>query len=85
MKKVYKAPEIVFESFSLSVSIAATCPQEANAARGTCGYEMGYGMVVFLETVHGCKKENGGTPIVDGANDRLCYHNPSDDYRLFNS
>ena len=81
MKKVYRAPEIVFESFSLNVSIASDCAVETNAAKGTCGYKMGWDMVIFLDGVPGC------LDIVEETegNDSYCYHNPSDETRLFGS
>ena len=86
MKKVYRAPEIVFESFSLNVSIAADCVVDANAAKGTCGYQMGWDTVIFLANVTNCKEENGGTVIEEPTeNDSYCYHNPSEETRLFGS
>ena len=81
MKKVYRAPEIVFESFSLNVSIATGCAAEANATKGTCGYQLGWDMIIFLEGIYGC------ADVVEEPkdNDGYCYHNPSDDTRLFGS
>ena len=82
MKKVYRAPEIVFESFSLNVSIAVDCVVEANAAKGTCGYKMGWDTIIFLEGISGC------TDVIEepkNTDDGYCYHNPTDDTRLFGS
>ena len=82
MKKLYKAPEIVFESFSLSVSIASDCAVGTNATQGSCGYDMGWGMYIFFQGITACS-----TPIVDESdiNNMICYHNPTDETRLFSS
>lgn len=86
MKKVYRAPEIVFESFSLNVSIAADCAVETNATKGTCGYDMGWGMNVFFVGIAGCGIEITDETIENNPNtNTICYHNPTDDTRLFGS
>lgn len=82
MKKTYSKPDILFEDFSLSVSIAANCEEETNFAKDQCGYRFAPGMVIFLEGVTGCT-----TKIEDGSDsyNGICYHNPSDINNLFNS
>ena len=82
MKKQYTAPGIVFESFSLSVSIAASCAVETNATKGSCGYDMGWNMFVFFEGIDACHikiAEDGDL------NNTICYHNPTEESRLFSS
>lgn len=78
MKKPYSAPEILFEDFSLSSSIAAGCEFIANAAENVCGYQSRYGMV-FTEKVSGCDFKEPDT------NDSLCYHVPNDYANIFSS
>ena len=79
MKKLYAKPEIVFESFVASTSIAAGCEFITNLqAEGTCGYLTRNG-VVFMETISGCIYKEPDT------NDRLCYHVPVDTANIFNS
>ncbi len=80
MKKSYSTPDIMFESFSLSTSIAA-CDVETNFNEGVCGYEVYPGFVIFKYGVDACfnKIESG----VFG--DSLCYDNPSGLTNLFSS
>ncbi len=80
MKKSYSAPDIVFESFSLSTSIAA-CDIETNFNEGRCGYEIYPGFSIFTIGVTGCLSqiENG----IYG--DSICYDNPSGLANLFSS
>ena len=73
MKKVYSKPEIFFECFRMSSSIANTCavptvdePFEPN----------GMGFEIF---VNNC----AFTP--DDERDGVCYQNPNDDTRIFSS
>lgn len=76
MKKSYVKPQVYFEDFQLSASIAGDCKDYIqNPTEGTCGYIM-VGMTIFLETVSGCLEVNGGTPIADGKNEynTFCYH-----------
>lgn len=81
MKKIYSKPEILFEDFSMSDSIAAGCEVTTDLQNaGNCGYKFGKG-TVFLDTVQACTYK-----VTDGdAYDGFCYHNPSVTYNLFNS
>ena len=87
MGKIYTKPDIVFESFSLSTSIAAGCEVKTNTPHsGTCGVQYG-AMTVFLTGVGGCGHQ---LPFekdywVDKFGNAFCYHNPSEDSNLFNS
>lgn len=82
MKKVYTKPQLMFESFSLSTSIAGGCDAIVDTYRGgTCGLNMGF-VVVFAD-VPGttCTQKIAMTESWNG----ICYHNPTDDNNLFNS
>lgn len=82
MKKKYSAPDIAFESFALSSSIAA-CDVGTNQSEGSCGYEFAPGIVIFVEQQQGC-----GTPTVDGSKEYngVCYDVPTEDLKqLFSS
>ena len=81
MKKTYTKPEIMFEDFSLSTSIALACKYGAHHAEYACPYEDEDMMIiVFIDHSMGCQDlvENG---IYNG----LCYHNPDDDTKIFAS
>lgn len=81
MKKVYAKPEIVFENFSLSTSIAAGCDHDTSLQTyGVCGIEWG-GDTIFLTDILGCIDKYD----TDDGNSGICYHNPTDTTKLFNS
>lgn len=87
MGKIYKKPDIVFESFSLSTSIAAGCEVKTNTPHsGTCGYKFG-AVMVFVEGVNNCtyKPPMNSDTWMDDYGNGFCYHNPSEDSNLFNS
>ena len=82
MKKTYTKPEIVFESFSFSTSIAGDCERiVGNPSRGTCGVPDATGQFpVFIDSNTGC--------VITGSDDQydgFCYHVPVDSKNLFNS
>lgn len=79
MKKEYKKPELLFDSFELSTSIAAGCANKVDTfARGSCG--IAYGPVVlFLKSMTAVCTMG----IEDG--DGYCYHNPDDTRNMFSS
>lgn len=83
MKKCYSKPEIAFEDFSLSVSIAAGCEQIVNSGVNVCKWYISFGSgtrEVFNDSVSGgCQT----TPAEAGF-DTLCYHVP-DGYNTFTS
>lgn len=71
MKKSYVKPQMYFESFQLSASIAAGCTFKANAAENVCAFkDPDFGMI-FTDSVEACKI----TP--PSGNDKVCYHAPS--------
>lgn len=82
MKKTYSQPDILFENFSLSTSIAEVCAVVTHTPQdGTCGVMFGDRMV-FIGNVDGCAiKVADGSPVFNG----LCYHVPIDTNALFNS
>ena len=75
MKKVYSKPDIAFEDFTVSTSVAAGCENATNTpSSGTCGLEFG-SYTIFLDTVSACTGEgviqsSGG----DGEYNGYCYH-----------
>ena len=84
MKKVYSKPEILFEDFTLSTSIAS-CEVQVEAMINECTVEFVPGVSnLFLEGMEICDVQ-----IVDGSNemnnDGLCYHQPSPSNNIFNS
>jgi len=80
MKKEYSVPDIVYESFNLSTSVAA-CAIETNFSAYSCGYEVYPGFVIFKVGVDGCLVQ-----IQDSIyGDKICYDNPSGLLNLFSS
>ncbi len=84
MKKTYIKPEIVFENFSLSTNIAASCDFKTYTPNsGTCAYtyedEFLGTINLFLSDVNACT-----TKEADGEYNGFCYHTPYDQ-TLFNS
>ena len=73
MKKAYSKPDIFFESFKLSSSIANTCEGEKgnSASMETCSFEYN-GYEIFLSTEQGCLLFN-------------CYDGPQNDSTIFGS
>ena len=85
MKKIYSAPDIVFESFAPCTSIAAGCEIIIEGpSAGTCGYayEGGGGATMFTELA-GISVCN--IPVDDDEANGFCYHVPIDTNNLFNS
>lgn len=79
MKKEYKKPELLFNSFELSMSIAGGCGSPTQTpSESQCGIDFG-GKVLFLEGISGCADK-----VEDGHNG-LCYHVPNDTSKMFNS
>lgn len=76
MKKTYNKPQIIFESFEFTTSIAAGCQflTDTKSDANSCVYT-----------------ENGNTIFLDACGfdeetlEILCYHVPTEDYIIFNS
>lgn len=81
MKKTYMRPEIMFESFTLSTNIAGDCDHDTSLqADGNCGLLWG-DEIIFLTGIQGCDT----TFDSDDGSSGVCYHNPTDTTKLFNS
>ena len=80
MKKNYSKPEIVFESFKLTTSIASNCDYNSNSGdKNTCSVDVGWGPSVFVsKPICSVESENGNEFEV-------CYDVPTDDTRVFGS
>ena len=82
MKKAYSKPEIGFESFALSESIAAGCEERPFNFQEPCGVKSGK-QIIFTEEIKDCSRK-----VMDGQQGEfngLCYHNPSAAYNVFMS
>ena len=85
MKKEYSKPEIAFEDFTMSTSIAVGCEIIISTPNSdTCGYayEGGYGQTMFTEAA--------GTTVCnlavdDDETNGFCYHVPVEGNNMFNS
>lgn len=83
MKKVYSAPEILFESFTMSTNIAGDCEWKPDTANNynNCGINFS-GVIIFGSDLTGCT----GIQIAPGDKwDSICYHVPSESSNIFNS
>lgn len=78
MKKEYKKPELFFDSFELSESIAAVCEFKTGHAQNVCAYYAG-GRAIFVDGVIACE-----TITQDGYSG-LCYHVPNETSNIFTS
>ncbi len=82
MKKPYIKPQIAFESFQLSTSIAASCALlGTTSAQYVCPVEdPDSGFKIFAEDI---------TSLCDtapmGGNDSICYDVPSENWNVFSS
>ena len=85
MKKVYTAPQILFESFTMSTNIAGDCESFVNnPTKGTCGVlGSAPGMNLFLSTVTGA--DGCQIYVTETDTDAFCYHAPTEYNNLFNS
>lgn len=82
MKKAYTAPEIQFEDFSLSATIAGTCERIVGTqSQGICGIEGTGGIMMFTDQMNACDY----TPPTEDQWDGFCYHVPTELHTLFNS
>lgn len=78
MKKVYKKPIVVVESFQLDAAIAASCSSQGyipiNYGENSCGRGIGDDKKYQFFNDLNCEMDLTG-PEGDG-NDGLCYHGP---------
>lgn len=80
MKKTYNKPEIMFEDFSLNISIASCFVKNELPSLYTCGVADSAGDIWFNSSVEG----DYGCQILEEP-DGFCYHNPSDNNNYFAS
>ena len=80
MKKQYVKPELYFESFELSTSIA-TCDFKSNAAGNVCAIDLGFGEgnAVYMDIKNGCGRQP------DPGNTKYCYNPPAAGSAVFSS
>lgn len=83
MKKTYEKPEVYFESFELSTSIATGCGvgynhQNTNFSNGSTCYLIFGTKRIFLTSTAGCTK-------TDFDENQFCYHVPTSDSKVFSS
>ena len=78
MKKAYSTPEIIFENFAMSTSVAAGCEKIALNDKG----EVQWGTLKIFTQTMDCRDQ-----IIEGDDqyNKLCYHNPTDNYNVFYS
>lgn len=78
MKKTYSKPQIVFDSFELSQSIAGACEAITNQAKGSCPlHDKESDMTLFAG------KECEFIPPT--TKDEICYDVPYENYNVFSS
>lgn len=75
MKKSYVKPQLYFENFQLSTSIAAGCGFATNHAKDDCNYIPGVGTVFLDSSTCAYTPEDAG----------LCYQTVVDSSRVFTS
>ena len=82
MKKKYFKPQIMFDSFELSESIAVQCSAISRQAPGLCAVELDKGLDLYLfydSVTYGC------TVTTPDENDKICYDVPNDTRNVFSS
>ena len=87
MKKNYNKPQLIYESFELSQSIASDCTYISNASKGVCGIVIDDGSFFGREiTIYtkGVITTCTTTPT-PGKYDDLCYDVPEDNKNVFSS
>lgn len=92
MKKVYSAPDILFESFVMSTNIAGDCeilPTDwLQSNYNSCGHVYG-DYIIFGTDLGGCNGSGDAyrqvNPDSGYFKDSYCYHVPSVESNIFNS
>ena len=79
MKKAYVKPQVYFEDFRLSTSIAGGCAWMANSAENSCTVTVPGTQETYIADLNTC------TFTVPAENDRFCYHVPMDNKNVFSS
>ena len=90
MKKTYSKPEIMFEDFTMSESIATGCEKIANQALFECKYMYSRKYEIFAAE-HGCRdsldveRDPVTGDYIFPQDNGLCYHVPAESNNLFTS
>ena len=80
MKKTYSKPDILFDSFSISTNVVASCEFQTPLPQvDECGVAY-FNWVVFQSELQGCNKI-----AKSGTWDAMCYHQPTETNNLFTS
>lgn len=79
MKKAYVKPQVYFEDFRLSTSIAGGCTWTASFAENSCPVNVPGTLETYITDLNIC------TFTVPAENDRFCYHVPMDNKNVFSS
>lgn len=86
MKKAYTKPVLLVESFELTQSIAScgalhnSLGQPAHSTRSDCGWDLGFGDVIWVEGTVCSIPWDKETPISG-----VCYNNPDGGNNIFMS
>ena len=79
MKKAYSKPEVTFEDFNLTTSIASGCEFTTNlSAQNECGLDFS-GLIVFMTGMAGCADGVQIPPTAPGGDGEyvgICYNVP---------
>lgn len=81
-EKVYTKPQLIYESFALSQSIASGCEGIANFGEGGCSVtltDMADSITIFQDAGYGCQF------VPPNPDDYICYHAPSEMNNVFSS
>ena len=79
MKKNYVKPQVYFEDFRLSTSIAGGCACTANSAENSCSVNVPGTSETYITDLNMCSF------TVPAQNDKFCYHVPMDNKNVFSS
>lgn len=79
MKKNYVKPQVYFEDFRLSTSIAGGCAWTANSAENSCPVNVPGTPETYITDINTCSFS------VPAKNDSFCYHVPMDNKNVFSS
>lgn len=88
MKKTYQKPQIMFESFSLTTTIASGCEKIiTTSAKDICGEKVAKGSYLFFTGIDQCNVIPAQEGTVDSSKgyDGVCYHNPTVNNNIYTS
>lgn len=79
MKRVYRKPALIYDSFEMSTNIAGNCEGIANFAENFCSVTINIGFDIEVFNNSNCEWTG------PQAEDMVCYHAPSDSNNVFTS